>query len=40
MPELKWRYGYLCTLAAMGLSVLGLLLYYRRRGWLGGGDRS
>jgi magnesium transporter len=40
MPELKWRYGYPCTLAAMALSVLGLLLYYRRRGWLGGGDRS
>jgi len=36
MPELKWRYGYLCTLAAMALSVLGLLVYYRRRGWLGG----
>ena len=40
MPELKWRYAYPCTLAAMALSVLGLLFYYRRRGWLGGGDRS
>jgi len=35
MPELKWRYGYPVALVAMGISVLGLLYYYRRKGWLG-----
>lgn len=39
MPELKWRYGYLLSLALMAVSVGGLLLYYRARGWIGlGGD--
>jgi magnesium transporter len=35
MPELKWRYGYLLSLTLMALSVGGLLLYYRSRGWIG-----
>lgn len=35
MPELRWRYGYLCALAAMVFVALGLLFYFRRKGWLG-----
>lgn len=37
IPELGWRYGYptfLCT--CLGI-VLGLLWYFRRKGWLGSG---
>lgn len=36
MPELKWRYGYPFSLALMAVSVFGLLVFYRRKGWLGG----
>ncbi len=35
MPELNWPYGYLFSLGLMLLSVVVLLLYYRRKGWLG-----
>ncbi|MEO6419567.1 MAG: magnesium/cobalt transporter CorA [Polyangiaceae bacterium] len=35
MPELKWRYGYPMALALMAISVIGLLVFYRRKGWLG-----
>lgn len=35
MPELSWRYGYIAVLSLMGLVAAGLLLYFRRRGWLG-----
>lgn len=40
MPELGWRYGYPAALVAM--IVIGgiLLLWFRRKGWLGGGRRS
>lgn len=34
MPELKWRYGYLFSLALMGLTAGGLLWFFARRGWL------
>lgn len=37
MPELGWRYGYPVTLLAMALIAGTLLLWFRRRGWLGGG---
>jgi magnesium transporter len=36
MPELHWRYGYFFALGLMGLSVAGMLCYFRRKGWLGG----
>jgi magnesium transporter len=39
MPELKWRFGYPFALGLMLLSVIGLLMFYRRKGWLGG-DRA
>ncbi|MSP25729.1 MAG: magnesium/cobalt transporter CorA [Myxococcales bacterium] len=34
MPELKMRYGYPITMALMALGTVGMLLYFRRRGWL------
>jgi magnesium transporter len=37
MPELHWRHGYLAALGLMAASAIGLLVYYRRKGWLGGG---
>jgi magnesium transporter len=37
MPELNWRYGYPFSLALMGLTVAGMLWYFRRKGWIGEG---
>lgn len=34
MPELGWRYGYFASLTAMLLIALGMLYYFRRKGWL------
>jgi magnesium transporter len=34
MPEVKWRWGYPFALALMALTAGGLLLWFRRRGWL------
>jgi magnesium transporter len=36
MPELHWRYGYLFSLVLMAAVAIGQLVYYRRKGWLGG----
>jgi magnesium transporter len=33
MPELKWRYGYLWALGLMGATLVGLALYFKRKGW-------
>lgn len=33
MPELKWRWGYFATLFLMLLISLGMIFYFRRRGW-------
>ncbi len=35
MPELATRYGYPVLLLVMALIGIGLLLYFRRRGWVG-----
>lgn len=35
MPELDWRYGYLAALMLMVGVGLGIVLAFRRRGWLG-----
>ncbi|HTK84548.1 MAG TPA: magnesium/cobalt transporter CorA [Patescibacteria group bacterium] len=35
MPELHWRYGYLYSLGLMALSIIAMLIYFRRKGWLG-----
>ncbi len=34
MPELKMKYGYYFTLIGMLVITIGLLLYFRKRGWL------
>ena len=36
MPELHWRYGYLFALAIMGATAVGMLHFFRRKGWTGG----
>lgn len=36
MPELGWRFGYPLALALMLAIALGLLWYFRRKGWLKG----
>lgn len=35
MPELGWYYGYPAAVVLMVVMVLGQLIYFRRRGWLG-----
>ena len=35
MPELDWEYGYFALLGVMGLTGLGLWLYFARRGFVG-----
>jgi magnesium transporter len=35
MPELGWRYGYLTAISVMLLVVVGMLFYFRRKGWIG-----
>ena len=35
MPELSWRYGYPVVLTLMFGVGVGLLLWFRRRGWIG-----
>ncbi len=37
MPELRWRWGYPAALAVMAATAGGLLIWFRRRGWLGDG---
>ncbi len=37
MPELNWAFGYPFALALMSSVALGLLFFFWRRGWLGGG---
>jgi magnesium transporter len=36
MPELNWRYGYLYSIALMLLVALGMLWWFKWRGWLTG----
>jgi len=33
MPELSWRYGYFGALGVMGAVALGMLAYFKRKGW-------
>jgi magnesium transporter len=37
MPELDWLWGYPSVIALMIAVVAGILLWFRRRGWIGGG---
>jgi magnesium transporter len=34
MPELNWRFGYVCALALMALVAAGMVWSFQRRGWL------
>ena len=40
MPELGWRYGYPVALTVMAVIGGLLLLWFRRKGWIGGGQRG
>jgi magnesium transporter len=35
MPEIRWRYGYAFAWLLMVGVVLGLVVYFRRKGWIG-----
>jgi len=34
MPELEWPFGYLYCLALMGVVAGGMILFFKRKGWL------
>lgn len=36
MPETKWQWGYLFALVLMGVVAISILLWFRRKGWIGG----
>jgi magnesium transporter len=36
MPELALEWGYPALLVAMAIVGVGMLVFFRRRGWLGG----
>ncbi|MCC6849669.1 MAG: magnesium/cobalt transporter CorA [Deltaproteobacteria bacterium] len=40
MPELRSPVGYFAVLAVMVATALGMLAFFRRRGWVGGGRRA
>ena len=33
MPELHWHNGYFLALGFMALLLVGMLLYFKRKGW-------
>jgi len=34
MPEIHWEYGYAASLILMGAVAVGMLIYFKRKGWL------
>lgn len=36
MPELKWRWGYFVVMAFMAVISLAMLLFFRKKKWIGG----
>jgi magnesium transporter len=36
MPELNWKYGYFFCLGVMAAITIGMLGYFRHKGWMGG----
>jgi magnesium transporter len=39
MPELGWTYGYPAVWGVMAVTTVAMLVYFRRKGWLGGGPK-
>jgi magnesium transporter len=37
MPELHWYFGYPLCLALMAAITAGQFLFFKRKGWIGGG---
>jgi magnesium transporter len=37
MPELSWRWGYPAIWTVFVLLTLGMVLFFRRKGWIGKG---
>jgi hypothetical protein len=35
MPELRWYYGYPATLASCVVVTIGMLIYFRKKKWIG-----
>lgn len=35
MPELHWKYGYVAVWCVIGATVVGMLMFFHRKGWLG-----
>ena len=35
MPELRWYWGYPAVMIFMALVVVGMVIYFRRKGWIG-----
>ncbi|MCC6903522.1 MAG: magnesium/cobalt transporter CorA [Polyangiaceae bacterium] len=40
MPELEWHYGYFLNLGLMAALGIGLMIFFRVRGWLGDPDHD
>jgi magnesium transporter len=36
MPELSWPYGYWFALGLMAIVTIGIVLWFRRKGYIGG----
>lgn len=34
MPEINWKYGYFFAFALMGISVLIIRIYFKKKGWI------
>ena len=39
MPELRWAWGYPAVMLFMAVVAGGMLVYFKRRGWIWGGER-
>ncbi len=40
LPELHYRWAYPALLGVMAGVVIGMLVYFRRRGWLGNAEEE
>lgn len=34
MPELHWKYGYFYVIGGMGLAIVGMLVFFRKKDWI------